>query len=208
MDDVVGRIGAVTREVRDVERDGKPALMVVATRTYETTIEDLWDAITSPERIPRWFLPISGDLKPGGRYQLEGNAGGTINVCEPPHSLEVTWEFGGGTSWVNVYLSEEGGGTRLELQHIAHRDPHWDEFGPGAVGVGWDLGLMGLAQHIADPARLRPPEGDPSWLASDEAMQFMSLSSGAWVQAAIAHGDDRAHALEAGERTRSFYCGG
>lgn len=38
----------------------------------------MWDACTDPERIPRWFLPISGDLRLNGRYQLEGNAGGAI----------------------------------------------------------------------------------------------------------------------------------
>ena len=33
------------------------------------------------------------------------------------------------------------GGTRLELEHIAHvDDERWAEFGPGAVGIGWDLG--------------------------------------------------------------------
>ena len=31
--------------------------------------------------------PISGDLRLGGRYQLQGNAGGEILVCEPPQHL-------------------------------------------------------------------------------------------------------------------------
>ena len=56
---------------------------VILARTYDTTIDDLWDACTNPDRIPRWFLPISGDLRLNGRYQLEGNAGGTIERCEP-----------------------------------------------------------------------------------------------------------------------------
>jgi uncharacterized protein YndB with AHSA1/START domain len=99
--DVASYIGAVTREVVGREHEGKPARVVVASRSYDTTPDDLWDALTSAERIPRWFLPISGDLKLGGRYQLEGNAGGTITACEPPRRLSVTWEFGGGTTWVN-----------------------------------------------------------------------------------------------------------
>ena len=56
-------------------------------RTYETTIVDLWDAITSAERIPRRFLPISGDLRLGGRYQLEGHAG----VRSRPVMRRTTW---------------------------------------------------------------------------------------------------------------------
>ena len=61
--DVPSLIGAVNREVRDVEREGRTARVVVASRTYDTSVEDLWDAITTAERIPRWFLPIEGDLR-------------------------------------------------------------------------------------------------------------------------------------------------
>jgi uncharacterized protein YndB with AHSA1/START domain len=204
-DDISKLIGAVNREVRKLEYQGMPAAMVVASRTFDTTIEDVWDAITNAERLPRWFLPISGDLKLGGRYQLQGNAGGTITRCEPPRELSLTWEFGGDTSWVNVSLREQGASTRLELEHIAHPGPHWDQFGPGAVGVGWELGLMGLARHIENPAAARPPEADPAWLASDEAKHFMRLSSDGWGRAAIASGEDEAAALARAERTRAFY---
>ena len=75
MDLDVGReLGTVERSVSSPERDGQPARAVTLSRSYGTTIEDLWDAVTSGERIARWFLPISGDLGPGRRYQLEGNA--------------------------------------------------------------------------------------------------------------------------------------
>ncbi len=100
--DVLRYIGAVTREVESREHDGRPARVVMATCSYGTTLEDLWDAIANPDRIPRWFLPISDDLRVGGRYQLQGNAGGEITVCDPPRSLAVTWEFGGQLSWVRV----------------------------------------------------------------------------------------------------------
>ena len=42
---------------------GKPALVAVAIRSYDTTVDDLWEAITTPERLARWFLPVEGDLK-------------------------------------------------------------------------------------------------------------------------------------------------
>src|SRR5215510_2836460 len=132
MIDVIRTIGAVTREVASREHEGRPARVVVATRTYDTSMEDAWDAISNPERIPRWFLPVSGDLKLGGRYQLQGNAGGEITGCEPPRHLAVTWEFAGEVSWVRVELSEDGEGTHLELEHLAHvDDARWAQFGPG-----------------------------------------------------------------------------
>ena len=79
-------IGAEFREVADRQWDGKPAKAVVAARVYDTDPKDLWDALTNPERIPRWFSPVTGELKLGGRYQIQGNAGGTITRCDPPRA--------------------------------------------------------------------------------------------------------------------------
>src|SRR4029450_4047811 len=81
------------------------ARVVSISQTYDTDIDDLWDAVTNPEHIPRWFLPVSGELKVGGRYQLEGNAGGVIERCEPPRSFAATWEYGGAISWIEVTLA-------------------------------------------------------------------------------------------------------
>ena len=112
-------IDAVRREVRDTIHDGQPARMIVAERTYAAPPDDVWDALTNRERIPRWFMPITGELRPGGRYQLEGNAGGDITTCEPPRHLAVTWEFGGSVTWLDVYLVEDGDDTTVRLEHVA-----------------------------------------------------------------------------------------
>src|SRR6186997_2517574 len=72
--DVARVLGLVARSVRNFEKDGKAASAVTLTRLYETSVDDLWDAVTSKQRIPRWFLPVEGDLQLGGRYQLKGNA--------------------------------------------------------------------------------------------------------------------------------------
>ena len=81
--DVARVLGLVTRSVRNFEKDGKAASAVTLSRRYDTSVDDLWDALTSKERIPRWFLPVEGDLQLGGKYQLKGNAGGTITACTP-----------------------------------------------------------------------------------------------------------------------------
>ena len=135
---------------RRVLEAGEARVLTIA-RSYPTSLEDLWEACTDAERIPRWFLPVSGELKVGGRYQLEGNAGGTIEACDPPHSFAATWEFGGEVSWIELRLTAEGPDqTRFELDHVAHvDDERWAQFGPGAVGVGWDLMLLGLDWHVA-----------------------------------------------------------
>lgn len=202
--------GAVERKVVSREWEGKPARAVVAARSYPTAIDDLWDAITNPERISRWFMPVSGDLRLGGRYQLEGNAGGTINRCEPPKLLAVTWEFGGGVGWVNVMLGAEGDrSTRLTLEHIGHEDEaylgFWDQFGPGAVGVGWDLGLTGLFKHVESPGEPLPREED--LLTSPEGRALAAVLSEGWRAASVAFGTSETAASESADRTTAFYTG-
>ncbi len=205
---VADAVGAVTREVHTVEHEGKPARMLVATRIYDTDVEDCWDALTNAERIPRWFLPISGELRVGGRYQLEGNAGGSVTTCAPPRHLAITWEMMGQVSWVAVRLEAiDPERTRLTLEHTAHVDDAlWDRFGPGAVGVGWDLGLLGLGEHLATGRAVAAGEGQ-AWAASDEGKRYHALSSAAWAEASIAAGTDPEQAKAAAARTTAFYTG-
>ncbi|HEY0627782.1 MAG TPA: SRPBCC family protein [Sphingomicrobium sp.] len=206
--DVSRHIGAITRQVVDGERDGKPTRIVRASRSFRTDIDDTWDAVTNPARIPRWFSPVSGNLKPGGRYQIEGNAGGTIEECDPPRRLSLTWEFGGGVSWVAVNLVEEAGGTRLELEHMAPLDDKseefWNQYGPGAVGIGWDLSFLGLAEHL-EHGWDKPPETDTEWVKSDNYKAFARGSSTSWRDASIAYGTETQAATEAADRTTQFY---
>jgi uncharacterized protein YndB with AHSA1/START domain len=203
--DPVATAGLVTREVRDGSRDGAPTKIAVARRTYTTEPADLWEALTSSERLPRWFMPISGDLTVGGRYQLEGNAGGVVERCAAPESFAVTWEFGGGVSWLEVTLRPADGGTTLELVHESPVDPDfWTQYGPGAVGVGWDLSLMGLGRHLGTGESLDPKEVE-AWSISPEGVAFARAASTGWADAALVAGDDPAQAHAAGERTLAFY---
>lgn len=199
--------GAVSREVASETRDGKPVRVVIATRTYDTNADDLWDAITNIERIPRWFLPVTGELRLGGRYQLEGNAGGTITACEAPRFFASTWEFMGGVSWLEVELTARTAqSTTLRLKHAVPVDDHWQRFGPGAVGVGWDFGMLGLRLHIATRESVDPREFE-AWTMSDDGKRFVRLAAEDWGKAAIAGGDDTEHAAAAASRTAGFYTG-
>jgi uncharacterized protein YndB with AHSA1/START domain len=205
--DLAAHLHLESRVVRSLERDGKPAKAVVATCLYDTDSADLWEALTDPDRIPRWFLPVSGDLKLGGRYQFKGNAGGTITECVPRQRISATWEFGSAVTWVTVTLTPEGSRTRLELEHVAIVDPAFPPFGPGAVGVGWELGLAGLSLHIAEPAsRVDPAEG-AAWPTTPQGKQFVRQSSTGWGEADIAAGEDPQKARAGAEMTRQFYAG-
>ena len=198
-------IGAVDRQVYSVQRDGSPAKVVQARRSYRSDMADVWDACTNAHRLPRWFLPISGDLRPGGRFQFEGNAGGTIERCEAPSLLAVTWEYGGEISWVEVQLSRSQQGTVLQLTHTALLSAErWADFGPGAVGVGWDTALYGLGLHLESGKAIDPAEAQ-AWMASPEGIDFVTAASQQWGRASIAAGETRAVAEAAAERTTAAY---
>ncbi|WP_109530693.1 MULTISPECIES: SRPBCC family protein [Nocardia] len=197
--------GLVTREVRSGSRAGTPTRIAVARRTYPTDQADLWDALTNAERLPRWFMPVSGELRVGGSYQLEGNAGGVVEVCEEPKRFAVTWEMGPQVSWVEVDLSPEGEGTRLELVHEAEVDPEfWTQYGPGAVGVGWDLALMGLGLHLSTGAAVDHAAA-AEFHTTPEGITFIRTCASGWADAAIGDGDDPTDAHTAAEQTIVFY---
>jgi uncharacterized protein YndB with AHSA1/START domain len=149
--------------------DGK----LVIRRHYKADREDVWDAITTPERLVRWFLPISGDLRVGGRYQLEGNAGGEIVRCDRPAEIGLTWEMGGGVTEVVVRLEEEGESTILTLSH----SPVPGELIPNAsatawgLGAGWEMGLAALEKFLAGELPNGPAK---DWIAAASPEELMA----------------------------------
>lgn len=205
--DIEKLIGAVRREVVTREHEGKLARVVIAERDFSTDIDDLFDAITSAERLPRWFMPVSGELELGGHFQFEGNAGGDITTCDRPDHLGVTWGVHGQTSWVDVYLTAlSDAETRLRLEHTAHvPEEFWGQYGPGATGVGWELGLLGLHLHTIDGGASRDDFDEAAWSASPEGRQFVAKSAHGWGEAAIAGGEEPDDAQAAAQRTRQFY---
>jgi uncharacterized protein YndB with AHSA1/START domain len=204
---MLDQLGQVTRSIRSLEYEGRPARCLVAAQTYATGIEDLWTAVTDADRIGRWFLPVSGDLREGGQYRLEGNASGTVLSCDPPHGYRITWEYGGEVTWVRISLTPTGEQTTFTLEHIAHVDEsRWAEFGPGAVGVGWDSALLGLALYLETGRSMNPAEA-VAWMQSEEGKAFMTSSSEAWRAADVAFGTDPDHAAAAAARTTAAYTG-
>jgi uncharacterized protein YndB with AHSA1/START domain len=208
MIDIVREIEAVQREVGEGNVPAGVGHSVLLRREYDAPVEDVWDALTNPERIGRWFLPISGDYRLGGRYQFEGNAGGEIVACERPNRLKVTWVYGevsrdADISELEVRLSTvDGGATRFELEHTAIvPEDRWDEYGPGAVGVGWDGGLLGLTLHL----RGRSLDDPVAWQMSAEGREFSTRSSEAWGEANRAAGADPEAAARAVANTTAFY---
>ncbi|WP_135459563.1 SRPBCC family protein [Mycobacterium sp. DL99] len=208
MIDVQHQLNAVRRSVGRKTFEAREARVVSVSQTYDTDAADLWDACTSIERIPRWFLPVTGDMQLGGRFQLEGNASGEVLSCDPPRTFTTTWEAMGATSWVEVTITPAGEDrATFTLDHIMHSgddDEFWLQFGPGAVGVGWDSALLGLAGYLSAGGRITPEEG-AAWAAGEEGRGFMTSASELWYQADLAAGEDPAQARAAADRTAEAY---
>jgi uncharacterized protein YndB with AHSA1/START domain len=207
--DVDGHIGAAERRVGTRTLRAGDARVVTVARTFDAPVDEVWDGCTDPGRIPRWFLPITGELRVGGRYQLEGHAGGAVERCEPPGpaaGFVATWEYGADISRIEVRLAPApDGGTVLTLDHVGHTDDaFWAEFGPAAVGIGWELVLLGLAGHLGAGGVPTPAQA-AAWSASEEARRFVARSSAAWGAAHEASGADPAAARAAAERAGAAY---
>ena len=201
------RIEAVTRTVASGQRDGADTKTVTVSQSYPVGIDELWAAISDGDRISRWLMPISGDLRLGGRYQLEGNAGGTIEECVPRERIAVTWEYGDEVSWVVARLTGDDDESSLHVEHVAALDAQrWEEYGPGAVGIGWDSMLLGLTLHLSSGVGLDRDEA-AAWVASEDGRAFMRRSGEAWYRAQVDSGEDAEAARLAADRSIAAYLG-
>lgn len=206
---------ATTREVTEREHEGRPRRVVAATRTFAASPDEIWDAITQPERLARWFLTVTGDLRLGGRFQLKDTASGTVNACRASELLAVTWEAFGDVSWVEVHLSTApGGGTVVRVEHLLSGRLgdrlFWWWFGAGATGIGWELGLLGLEQYLSTgPGYALPTDLSSAdlqrWRARSAGKDFLEQASGGWCQAEITGGAKAAAARKRAARSYAFY---
>ena len=192
--DIAEQIGAISRQVEQRQGEFGEIVTVTLERRYPAEVADVWQAITDPERLRRWFLPITGDLRPGGNFQLEGNAGGDILTCEPPRHLMVT--FGAETSIVDVLLSGNDEETLLKLTHSVPIELAGSAAGALYVGPGWDGALLGLGLYLAGEV-----SGDPVAAAnSPDVQNFNVRSIQEWIAVLEASGTADAEAIAAAEQ--------
>ncbi len=85
---------------------------------YPTTVEDLRDACTTPRSAGALVRAGGGDLRAGGRFEVEDNASGTIETCTAPTGFVATWEFNGAATRLAISIAPDGADrARLTLEH-------------------------------------------------------------------------------------------
>ena len=117
-------------------------------RTFHAPIDDVWAAVTEPERLARWIGTWTGDPTDGHvKFQMlfEGDdipaEHFRIDECEPPHRLHITtsmpYDGDEPEHWLlRLDLQESDGVTTLTFaQNVP--DPAMAE----GVGPGWDYYL-------------------------------------------------------------------
>ncbi|GAA4701390.1 putative conserved protein YndB, AHSA1/START domain [Promicromonospora umidemergens] len=133
---------------------------IVLTRTFRAPIEDVWAAITEPERLARWIGRWTGDPAQGTvRFEMLFEGEGvepeeyTIDACDAPARLELTsrtaYDEQTPATWhLQLDLTEADGVTTLTFAQSMD-DPAMAE----NVGPGWEYYLDRLvaAETGGDP---------------------------------------------------------
>jgi uncharacterized protein YndB with AHSA1/START domain len=137
----------IDRTLSTVRREGDGAVVHVED-VYDTSVEDLWAAITQPERLARWLGEVSGDLRVGGALRLSFTSSwqgtGTVLECEAPHRVRVAnREEDGSETEIVATIVAEGSGARLVVEE------HGLPADPSAYAAGWQVHLEDLAAALA-----------------------------------------------------------
>jgi uncharacterized protein YndB with AHSA1/START domain len=129
------------------------ARCAVFRRTYDATVEEVWDACTDPERLGRWYAPVEGDLRLGGSFTQGDFGPGRVVRCEAPRLLTVALGGDPAPDQIELRLTPgDGGTTVLEFEHATTLDSH--EIGGQifdavyCMGGGYGPRLVTLDQYL------------------------------------------------------------
>ena len=117
------------------------------TRYHDTDPADLWDAVTNPARLARWFAPVEGDPREGGSFVIHFDDADTpscrVISCDAPRSFTWEWPHAATTSVVEVQVGTEGPGSRLRLVHRRLTQTSAPEY-----SAGWQAYVQALEAHL------------------------------------------------------------
>ncbi|MDR5701448.1 SRPBCC domain-containing protein [Agromyces aerolatus] len=174
---IASQINEVLRHVEF----GESGNVITLQQTFPTSVDDLWDACTTPARLARWF---DGELREGGRYRMaDSGTVGTIRTCDAPRELIITWEHGDDVSLVTAAFEEAPGGrsATLTVRHHGEDNEYWREYGPAAGGAGWDAAFLGLVMLLDDPDTLLDEVA--TLMRSADGERFTELVVSEWSRA-------------------------
>jgi uncharacterized protein YndB with AHSA1/START domain len=148
---------------------------------YAVEIDDLWSALTDPQRLARWYGEIDGDLRLGGEFQARLFASGwegtgRVDACEPPRRLLLTMRDADpqpgqpAESVTEVVLAADASQTVLVLEE---RDLPLDLI--AAYGAGIQVHVEDLAAHVAGRDRV---DANARWTELFPAYEALAANIG------------------------------
>ncbi len=160
-----------TRVILGRLRMGPGGSAVRFERRYDARPEQLWAALTEPDRVARWLAPTGGDLTVGGQVRIDFGGGAEavvlIRSCDPPRALALEWVFPDGLATpLRVQVRPDGDSAVLVLDH-AHFPGS-----PAEYAAAWQVHLDPLAAELAG----RSPEAD----YATELEQLVPYYAAAW----------------------------
>ena len=137
---------------------------------FDTSVDDVWSALTDPSRLARWHGEVEGDLRRGGEcharlFSTGWEGTGRVEACEPQQRLLVRMKD-----------ADESDENVIEVTPTAdaeHSVVVWEERGMpvdqiSAYGAGVQIQVDELADHLGgrerrDEARARWDELHPAY---------------------------------------------
>ena len=142
---------------------------------YATDIDDLWSALTDPDRLARWYGQVDGELGLGGEFRMYVDASGwegtgRVEACEPPRRLMVTTKELSESfrKTVEATLTSEDDHTVLVIEV---RGMPLDKI--AFFGAGWQIHTEDLAAYLAGGER-----GDTEARWDELVPPYQDLASG------------------------------
>ncbi len=159
------------------EHEGRPAVRF--RRSYDHPVERLWQAITDPDELPRWFpSKVTIEPKVGGTVEFSGDPNlpsftGTVLEYEPPHRLAYSW----GADELHFQLEPAGErGCVLTLTNVLEaRDT------AARNAAGWEVCLAELDKLTAGAASDGPHRAVSAWRQHYEGYVTAGMPSGAAI---------------------------
>ncbi|MEI2776126.1 MAG: SRPBCC domain-containing protein [Tetrasphaera sp.] len=125
-------------------------------RRFDTSADELWDAVTNPDRIARWLFPVR-EGRPGPDASIHMDAGPDdqpvwrVTRWEPKSAWAFRWDHpthAGLSTLVTIEVAADGEEAVLRLTHdelTAHDAPEY--------AAGWQVHLdKGLVPLLSSPA--------------------------------------------------------
>lgn len=211
-------------EIDEQIHEGRRRVRAVLALTTNITLAParLWPLLTRPRDLARWYGPVTGELREGGRFTAPDGATGRVLRVAEPHRIGLTWrrapareEAGSPAPEEDPLLirldPEDDGTTLLVVRHTALLDAEeFERSGPGVLALDWELALLALAAHT-DGWRATCQESVPvptsAWLRSPLGAAYLRAWSVRWAAESLAAGVDEAIARRGESETVRRYLG-